>query len=126
MNPTNSKDQLYLVGFAEALATPEVCFSLHATGARVAAFYRSETRTRFARLNFVEYHAVTAPEVYFRGSIQEMSSVDLPNLGYCLQLLAMMRRSWFCRAFLNTNISVSLEQPHVISPSTSGPNSRLL
>ena len=75
MNPTNSKNQLYLVGFAEALATPEVCFSLRATGARVAAFYRSETRTRFARLNFVEYYAVTAPEVDFRHSIQEVGAL---------------------------------------------------
>jgi hypothetical protein len=75
MSRGNSDDRVYLVGFAEALATPEVCFSLRATGVRIVSFYRSQTRTRFARLNFVEYHPVTAPEFDFQRSVQDVGAL---------------------------------------------------
>jgi hypothetical protein len=53
---------VYLIGFAESWATPEVCFSLQATGARIVCFCRRNARARVARLNFVEYCPVNAPE----------------------------------------------------------------
>jgi hypothetical protein len=57
-----SDTPVYLIGFAESWATPEVCFSLRAIGARVVCFCRRNARAKFARLDFVEYCPVTAPE----------------------------------------------------------------
>jgi hypothetical protein len=65
----------YLVGFAEAVATPEVCFSLRAAGTRILCFYRLGGRTSFARLKFVEYHPVTAPEVDLEQTIRDVLSL---------------------------------------------------
>jgi hypothetical protein len=62
MRPDVCDNPTYLIGFAEAWATPEVCFSLQATGARIACFCRHNSSLKFARLNFVEYHPVNAPE----------------------------------------------------------------
>jgi hypothetical protein len=61
-----------LIGFAEALAAPEVCFSLRATGARIVSFCRLQKGTKFARLNFVEYCPVTAPEVDFNRTVHDV------------------------------------------------------
>lgn len=63
-----------LVGFSEALAAPEVCFSLMRTGARIVSFYR-RGRGRFARLNFVEYVPIAPPEVDFERTICEVEAL---------------------------------------------------
>jgi hypothetical protein len=49
-----------------------VCFSLRATGARIVSFCRGQRGTKFARLNFVEYCPVTAPEVDFNRTVHEV------------------------------------------------------
>jgi hypothetical protein len=64
---------IFLIGFAEALAAPEVCFSLRATGARIISFHRR--RRKFARLNFVEYYPVTAPEIDFTRTVGEVTQL---------------------------------------------------
>ena len=74
-NSSNSNVPVYLIGFAEALAAPEVCFSLRATGARIVSFCRLERGTKFARLNFVEYCPVTAPEVDFNRTVHEVEAL---------------------------------------------------
>jgi hypothetical protein len=75
MNSSNSNAPVYLIGFAEALAAPEVCFSLQATGAQVKSFYRLEKMTKFARLNFVEYCPVTAPETDFNRTVHDIEAL---------------------------------------------------
>jgi hypothetical protein len=64
-----------LIGFAESLPAPEVCFSLRATGARIVSFCRLQRRTIFARLNFVEYCAVTPPEVDFNRTVHDVEEL---------------------------------------------------
>jgi len=66
---------VYLIGFAEALATPEVCFSLRATGARIVCFCRAGTRGKFARLNFVEYYPVNAPEIDLNRTVDDVTAL---------------------------------------------------
>jgi hypothetical protein len=68
-----TKAPVYLIGFAEALAAPEVCFSLRATGARIISFCRMESK--FAKLNFVEYCPVTAPEVDFNRTVHDVEGL---------------------------------------------------
>jgi hypothetical protein len=75
MNSNNSNAPIYLIGFAEALAAPEVCFSLRATGAGIVSFCRSEGGAKFARLKFVEYCPVTAPEVDFNRTVEDLESL---------------------------------------------------
>jgi hypothetical protein len=69
----------FMVGFAESLATPEVCFSLRADGTRVVSFFR-QGGPKFARLEFVEYFPVTPPEQDFGGAVSDIQSlIDLIN-----------------------------------------------
>src|SRR5258708_23487064 len=73
---SNTTDRpVFLLGFAESLATPEVCFSLRSTGARIVCFHRARASAGFARLNFVEYCPVTAPETDFNQSIVEIGAL---------------------------------------------------
>ena len=66
---------VYLIGFAESWATPEVCFSLHATGARIVCFCRRNARAKFARLKFVEYYPVNAPESDFNRTVDDVEAL---------------------------------------------------
>jgi len=66
---------VYLIGFAEAVPTPEVCFSLRATGARIVCFSRARKREKFARLNFVEYYQVNAPEIDFNRTVNDVGAL---------------------------------------------------
>ncbi len=66
---------VYLIGFAEAVPTPEVCFSLRPTGARIVCFYRLSTRRKFARLNFVEYYPVNAPELDLNRTVDDVGTL---------------------------------------------------
>jgi hypothetical protein len=68
-------NQIILVGFAEAVVAPEVCFSLRKAGARVFCFYRRRGGDRFVRLGFVEYCPVTAPELDASKSLQEIEAL---------------------------------------------------
>jgi hypothetical protein len=63
---------VHLIGFAEAVAAPEVCFSLRRTKARIIGFYRKKGGGKFARLNFVEYFPVVAPEIDFEQSVHDV------------------------------------------------------
>jgi hypothetical protein len=74
----NSNDTILpacLVGFAEALPAPEVCFSLRTAGVRIVSFCRSNNSSKFARLNFVEYCLVTAPEVDFNRTVSDVENL---------------------------------------------------
>jgi hypothetical protein len=64
-----------LIGFAESWATPEVCFSLKATGAHIVCFCRRDGRAKFARLNFVEYCSVNAPESDLDRTVDEVGAL---------------------------------------------------
>jgi hypothetical protein len=66
---------VYLIGFAESWATPEVCFSLHASGARIVCFCRRNARAKFARLKFVEYYPVTAPESDLSHAVDDVEAL---------------------------------------------------
>jgi hypothetical protein len=66
---------VHLVGFGEAVAAPEVCFSLKKTNARIIAFYRQKGGGKFARLNFVEYFPVAAPEIDFERAVQDIETL---------------------------------------------------
>jgi len=72
---STSSTPLYLVGFAESVATPEVCFSLRATGARVACFFRSNKKGKFARMRSVEYYPVIAPETDFNHTTHDIEAL---------------------------------------------------
>jgi predicted ATP-grasp superfamily ATP-dependent carboligase len=52
-----------LIGFADALAAPEVTWSLQDSGFSVIAFYRRGTRPALRRLRDVRLFPITAPEV---------------------------------------------------------------
>lgn len=65
----------YLVGFAESVATPEVCFSLREAKGRIVCFYRRSGGPSFARLGFVEYRAVTAPEIDLIGCVRDLEAL---------------------------------------------------
>ena len=79
----NGSPAIYLIGFAESLATPEVCFSLRHTGARLICLYRAHDQTRFARLSFVQYIPVAAPESDLPHTIRDVQAAVAeftPNL----------------------------------------------
>jgi hypothetical protein len=63
---------VYLIGFAESVATPEVCFSLVEPHARIICFCRRNARSSF---NFVEYHEVTSPESDFQRTVSDIRSL---------------------------------------------------
>lgn len=65
----------YLIGFAEALPTPEVCFSLRSAGVRLVCFFRADGPIRFVRLKFVHYVPVTSPEKNLSRAIEDVQSV---------------------------------------------------
>jgi hypothetical protein len=65
---------IHLIGFAESLPIPEVCFSLRPTGARLIAFYRDNAPKNFARLSFVQYIPVTAPETSLSRTIDDVQA----------------------------------------------------
>lgn len=65
----------YLVGFAESVPTPEVCFSLRTTGNRIVCFCRQLIYKSFVQLPFVEYHQVTAPECNLEGTVAEIGAL---------------------------------------------------
>ena len=64
----------YLFGFAESLATPEVCFSLRSSGARIVCFFRADAPKNFARLKFVHYIPVAPPETNLCRTIDDVQS----------------------------------------------------
>ena len=51
-----------ILGFAEAIAAPEVCFSLHDDGWSISAFTRNIRKCSLRYLPFVDLHEVPAPE----------------------------------------------------------------
>ena len=78
-----SDPSVYLIGFAEFLPTPEVCFSLRRMDARIICFFRAAAPISFARLNFVEYIPVAAPERSLSRAIDDVRSAIAeftPNL----------------------------------------------
>jgi hypothetical protein len=66
---------VYLVGFAEAVAAPEVCFSLKSTNTQIISFYRQRGGGKFARLKFVEYFPVAAPEMDFERAVDDLETL---------------------------------------------------
>jgi predicted ATP-grasp superfamily ATP-dependent carboligase len=60
--PQKSKTLLVIVGFAEALAAPEVVWSLADQGAEVVAFTRKGVRPALASSRYVSLFEITAPE----------------------------------------------------------------
>jgi hypothetical protein len=70
-----SDNLIFLVGFAEAVAAPEVCFSLLKTNAKIVCFYRRTGGEKFARLGFVEYWPVAAPEDDANRSLQDIEAL---------------------------------------------------
>jgi hypothetical protein len=66
---------VHLVGFAEAVAAPEVCFSLKKANGRIVAFHRPKSGGKFARLNFVEYFPVAAPELDLEQAVRDVETV---------------------------------------------------
>jgi hypothetical protein len=92
---------VYLIGFAESWATPEVCFSLQATGARIVCFCRRNARAKFARLSFVEYCPVNAPESDLDRTVDDVEALIarfqpealIPCEDAALLVLAKLNRS---------------------------------
>ena len=78
-----SDPPVYLIGFAESLPTPEVCFSLRRMDARIICFFRAAAPISFARLSFVEYIPLAAPERSLSRAIDDVRSAIAeftPNL----------------------------------------------
>ena len=72
--------QTVLIGFAEALAAPEVVWSLVDAGVRVHAFARSGSAVAIRHSRHVVCHEVPAPEVDINGSLSGLESL-LAELG---------------------------------------------
>lgn len=64
-----------LVGFGEALAAPEVCFSLYNDGWQISAFTRNRKTCSLRFLPFIELHEVPAPEINTDATINELSGL---------------------------------------------------
>ena len=64
-----------LVGFAEALAAPEVVWSLVDAGFHVVAFTRKGKRSALGHSHHVVCHEVTPPEVDLQAAISDMHSL---------------------------------------------------
>ena len=84
---------VYLVGFAESLPTPEVCFSLRKECARIVCFARLKTREKFAQLSFVNYAYVNAPEDNLNQAIEDVTALIICLRPALIMVSAMMRRS---------------------------------
>jgi hypothetical protein len=69
-----SSQSVYLIGFAESLPTPEVCFSLRSKCDRLICFFRADAPNSFARLKFVHYIPVTPPEKNLSRAINDVQS----------------------------------------------------
>jgi hypothetical protein len=72
VNSLSDNAPVCLIGFAESLPTPEVCFSLRTAGVLIKSFYRLEKGVKFARLNFVQYLPVASPEVDFSRTVSDV------------------------------------------------------
>ena len=64
-----------LIGFAEAMAAPEVTWSLADAGFRVVAFARRGKASALRHSRYVECHEVTAPESDINASLSELSAL---------------------------------------------------
>jgi predicted ATP-grasp superfamily ATP-dependent carboligase len=64
-----------LIGFAEAMAAPEVTWSLADAGFRVVAFARRGKASALRHSRYVESHEVTAPESDINASLSELSAL---------------------------------------------------
>ncbi len=71
----SSTPRSVLVGFAEALAAPEVAASLIGDGHRVVGFSRRGRAVALRRLRGVEIVEVTAPEDDFRACVEEVAAL---------------------------------------------------
>lgn len=76
----SSAQATVLLGFAEALAAPEVVWSLVDGGFRVVAFARKGRASALRHSQHVEYHEICSPEVDLQTSLSEMQSL-LASLG---------------------------------------------
>ena len=90
-----------LIGFAEAMAAPEVTWSLVDAGFRVVAFARRGKASALRHSRYVENHEVTAPESDINASLSElsalMSSLETKATGARLVLFPLDDKAvWLC------------------------------
>lgn len=90
-----------LIGFAEAMAAPEVAWSLVDAGFRVIAFARRGKASALRHSRYVECHEVTAPESDINASLPElsalMSSLETHANGAQLVLFPLDDKAvWLC------------------------------
>jgi predicted ATP-grasp superfamily ATP-dependent carboligase len=64
-----------LVGFAEAMAAPEVAWSLVDDGFRVVAFARKGRASALRHSRYVEFHEICPPEVDLQASVSDLNSL---------------------------------------------------
>lgn len=64
-----------IVGFAEALAGPEVVWSLADQGFRVIAFARKGRRSALRHSRYAECHDICAPEIDYRRTIADLNTL---------------------------------------------------
>lgn len=79
----STRSPMVLIGFAEALAAPEVAWSLADAGFRVIAFARRGHGSALRHSRYVICHEVTPPESDLQGSLADiralLASISIPN-----------------------------------------------
>ena len=66
---------LVLIGFAEALSSPEVAWSLVDAGFRVAAFSRKGRKSALQHSRYVTVFDITAPETDFNAALTDLATI---------------------------------------------------
>jgi hypothetical protein len=89
---------LVLIGFAEALSSPEAAWSLVDAGFRVAAFSRKGRKSALQHSRYVTVFDITAPEIDFTSALADLhailslSDASKPSLLFPLDDVAL----WLC------------------------------
>lgn len=102
-----TSDVTVVIGFAEALAAPEVIWSLQSVGYNVIAFHRRGRRSAVSRLRNVRVAAITAPEEDARRAADELR--DLVSQSDATAVMAVDDSS----VWLTDTVSDSLGVPIV-------------
>jgi predicted ATP-grasp superfamily ATP-dependent carboligase len=93
--PSSLAGSRVLIGFADALAAPEVAWSLLAGGVRVTAFARRGSRPALRRCGGVEIVEITAPERDAKRSLNELGRL-LHDASYSAVMPLNDAAVWLC------------------------------
>ncbi len=112
-NPQAGSRETVLIGFAEALAAPEVVWSLVDDGFQVVAFARRGRATALRHSRYVICHEICPPELDLQRSLSELTDLvkSLDNVtGNVHKILFPLddKAVWLCN-------SIQLQQPWLLA-----------